>query len=94
MTSTDRGTEALSALMDGEAQELELRRALDAIDRDPALRSRWQRQHRVSAGRLAWCARGARGKVTCQSKPFMEHGGRCVGDSGGGYGRSAADVAG
>lgn len=49
MTSTDRDTEALSALMDGEAQELELRRALDAIDRDPALRSRWQRQHRVSA---------------------------------------------
>ena len=42
MTSTDRDKEALSALMDGEAQELELRRALDAIGRDPALRSRWQ----------------------------------------------------
>ena len=49
MTSTDKDTEALSALMDGEARELELRRALDAIDRAPALRSRWQRQHRVSA---------------------------------------------
>ena len=49
MTSTDRDKEALSALMDGEAQQLELRRALDAIGRDPALRSRWQRQHRVSA---------------------------------------------
>ena len=49
MTSTDKDTEALSALMDGEARELELRRTLDAIDRAPALRSRWQRQHRVSA---------------------------------------------
>lgn len=50
MTSTDRDTEALSALMDGEAQELELRRLLDAVDRDPALRSRWARQQRVSVG--------------------------------------------
>lgn len=49
MTSTDRDTEALSALMDGEAQELELRRLLDAVERDPELRSRWARQQRVSA---------------------------------------------
>ena len=48
MTAKDRDTEALSALMDGETQELELRRSLDAIAGDPALRERWRRQQQVS----------------------------------------------
>ncbi len=47
MTAEDRDREALSALMDGEAQELELRRALEAAAGDGSLRDRWQRQHRV-----------------------------------------------
>ena len=46
MTVDDRDREALSALMDGEAQELELRRSLDAIANDAALRERWRRQQR------------------------------------------------
>ena len=33
--------------MDGEAQELELRRTLEAVGGDKSLRERWQRQHRV-----------------------------------------------
>ena len=45
MTAEDR--EALSALMDGEAQGLELRRTLKAIAGDRSLRDRWQRQHCV-----------------------------------------------
>jgi sigma-E factor negative regulatory protein RseA len=45
MTAEDR--EALSALMDGEAQELELRRTLEAVAGDGSLRDRWQRHHRV-----------------------------------------------
>ena len=48
MTVDDRDREALSALMDGEAQELELRRSLDAIANDAALRERWRRQQQVS----------------------------------------------
>ena len=48
MTAKDRNTEALSALMDGETQELELRRSLEAIAGDPALRERWRRQQQVS----------------------------------------------
>ena len=47
MTAEDRDREALSALMDGEAQELELRRTLEAVAGDGTLRDRWQRQHRV-----------------------------------------------
>jgi sigma-E factor negative regulatory protein RseA len=47
MTAEDRDREALSALMDGEAQELELRRTLEAVAGDGSLRHRWQRQHRV-----------------------------------------------
>ena len=47
MTAEDRDREALSALMDGEAQELELRRTLEAVAGDEALRDRWQNQHRV-----------------------------------------------
>ena len=47
MTAEDRDREALSALMDGEAQKLELRRTLEALAGDGSLRDRWQRQHRV-----------------------------------------------
>ena len=47
MTAEDRDREALSALMDGEAQELELRRTLEAVAGDASLRHRWQRHHRV-----------------------------------------------
>ena len=47
MTSEERDREGLSALMDGEAQELELRRMLEAVAGDTSLRERWQRQHRV-----------------------------------------------
>ena len=35
--------ESLSALMDNEADELEVRRVLQAADQDPALRSTWAR---------------------------------------------------
>ena len=51
MTAEDRDRdedrEALSALMDGETQELELRRVLDSISSDPSLRERWRRQQQV-----------------------------------------------
>jgi sigma-E factor negative regulatory protein RseA len=47
MTAEDRDREALSALMDGEAQELELRRALEAVAGEGSLRDQWKRQHRV-----------------------------------------------
>ena len=47
MTIEERDREALSALMDGEAQELEVRRTLDAVAGDASLRDRWQRHHRV-----------------------------------------------
>ena len=47
MTAEERDREALSAVMDGEAQELELRRTLDAVAADASLRDRWQRHHRV-----------------------------------------------
>ena len=42
---TDRVKEALSAIMDGEAGELETRRLLDEIARDEALRDTWDRLH-------------------------------------------------
>ena len=45
MKAEDRNREALSAVMDGEAQELELRRTLDAVACDASLRDRWQRHH-------------------------------------------------
>ena len=35
--------ESLSALMDNEADELEVRRVLQAAEQDPALRSTWSR---------------------------------------------------
>ena len=48
MTAEKRDIESLSAVMDGEAQELEVRRTLDAIAGDTSLRDRWQRYHCVS----------------------------------------------
>lgn len=47
MTAEERDREALSAVMDGEAHELELRRTLDAVSADASLRDRWQRHHLV-----------------------------------------------
>lgn len=41
--------ESASALMDGEASELDLRRVLKAVDRDPAVADSWQRYHLVRA---------------------------------------------
>ena len=48
MTTRDRDREALSALMDGESQELEVRRSLDSLEDDDALRAWWGRQQQVS----------------------------------------------
>ncbi len=48
MTTMDREKEALSALMDGESQELELRRSLDSIGEHDGLRAWWSRQQQVS----------------------------------------------
>ena len=45
MTAEESNIESLSAVMDGEAQELEVRRTLDAIAGDASLRDRWQRHH-------------------------------------------------
>ena len=48
MTTRDKDREALSALMDGESQELELRRSLDSVEDDDELRAWWSRQQQVS----------------------------------------------
>ena len=47
MTTSERELETLSAMMDGEADELELRRVLDSTSSDPALRATWRRQQMV-----------------------------------------------
>ena len=49
MTETTRESlnEALSAVVDGEAEELELRRVLNAAERDPELRAKWERLHMI-----------------------------------------------
>ena len=44
----DRLKESLSALMDGEADELEIRRLLNQLE-DPDLIEQWKRQHMLSA---------------------------------------------
>ena len=44
--------EQLSALVDGELSEFELRRVLQALDRDPQLREAWQRYHLIRAALL------------------------------------------
>ena len=41
--------EALSAVIDGEADEFELRRVLDELPKDPALRASWERYHLIGA---------------------------------------------
>lgn len=41
----DRNKESLSALMDGEADELEVRRVLNQLDSDDELRERWKNYH-------------------------------------------------
>lgn len=46
---SEKMNESLSALMDGEADELELRRTLNEISEKEELRSRWERYHLISA---------------------------------------------
>ena len=46
-TTRDSLNEALSAAVDGEAEELELRRVLNAVERDPELRAKWERLHLI-----------------------------------------------
>jgi sigma-E factor negative regulatory protein RseA len=41
----DRNKESLSALMDGEADELEIRRVLNQLDKDDELRDHWKNYH-------------------------------------------------
>lgn len=41
----DRNKESLSALMDGEADELEIRRILNQLDSDDELREKWKNYH-------------------------------------------------
>ncbi len=45
----ERLEEALSALMDGEATEMETHRLLKALEEDPQLRDRWTRYHMASS---------------------------------------------
>jgi len=47
MTTREEDLLALSALMDGEIQDLELRRLLSSAESDPELRARWRRQQLV-----------------------------------------------
>lgn len=48
MTDSEQSlNESLSAAIDGEAEELELRRVLNAVDDDPDLRAKWQRLHLI-----------------------------------------------
>jgi len=41
--------ESLSAVVDGEADEFELRRVLDELPKDPQLRAAWSRYHLIGA---------------------------------------------
>jgi len=45
MYMNDRNKESLSALMDGEADELEIRRVLNQLDKDDELRDGWKNYH-------------------------------------------------
>lgn len=47
--SSDHLMESLSALVDNEASELEVRRILKNIENDPALLERWRRYHLIGA---------------------------------------------
>ncbi len=51
--------ESLSAVMDGEADEFELRRVLNEIDQDPELRALWDRYHEASAALKRERSRGS-----------------------------------
>ncbi|MCP4598878.1 MucB/RseB C-terminal domain-containing protein [Neptuniibacter sp.] len=44
---TERSTESVSALMDGEVADFELRRTLDRIEDEPELAEAWQRYHLI-----------------------------------------------
>src|SRR5262249_26789102 len=46
---SDQLKESLSAVMDGEADDFELRRALDEMSNDPALRGVWERYHLIGS---------------------------------------------
>jgi len=46
---SERLKESLSAVMDGEADEFELRRVLDELDRNPQLQDAWDRYHVIGA---------------------------------------------
>jgi sigma-E factor negative regulatory protein RseA len=46
MSENDLSGEALSALVDGEATDIDIARVLKAVD-DPELRARWARQHAI-----------------------------------------------
>lgn len=45
----DRNKESLSALMDGEADELEIRRILNQLDNDESLREHWKNYHLIGS---------------------------------------------
>jgi len=51
MTESTRESlhEALSASIDGEAEELELRRVLNAMEKDPELQAKWERLHLIGS---------------------------------------------
>jgi negative regulator of sigma E activity len=49
MNARDTGAETLSALLDDEAQELELRRLLRDLDQRPELLERWRRDQLTRA---------------------------------------------
>lgn len=48
-TMSEKLRESLSAVMDGEADEFELRRVLNEIEQDPELKALWDRYHEASA---------------------------------------------
>ena len=50
MAPAEATREAMSAVMDGEASEMDLARVLRAVDEDPEARSYWQRLHQSRAG--------------------------------------------
>ena len=58
--------ESLSAAVDGEAAELELRRVLNALDADAELRAEWARSHLISA-----LLRGGDRAATFAERPWL-----------------------
>jgi|GEM_PF-593577 len=47
MSKSDQSSETVSALMDGEVTDFELRRILERLDEDPLLAAKWRRYHLV-----------------------------------------------